>query len=416
MARILHVLPAFLPATAWGGPVFSTAAMCRAGAASAGHRVRVLTTDADSPVSRTRLALSANPVRFGAGFEVYYARRAFGRSGSWEMLARLPRMVADADLVHLSMTYSFPTLPTILACRLLRKPLVWSPRGAIQATEDWADAPRKGAKRAFERLARWMLPRGAVLHVTSRAEARATARRMPGVAVRVIPNGVPVPVRPIERRFRPEQCLRLIFLGRLHPKKGLETLIDVLAALPDHITLTIAGSGAAGYETALADRVLALGLDHRVAFLGEVEGEGKRRALEDADVFVLPTLSENFGIAVAEALASGLPVVTTRAAPWAEIERYGCGRWIEPGHGPLAAALRELDACSGEDLADMGRRGHRLVADLYSEAAVGTQLGALHADCLGVRPIPGGSGNAVPRDRRQQEPGDTSEVAWHNQG
>jgi glycosyltransferase involved in cell wall biosynthesis len=416
MARILHVLPAFLPATLWGGPVFSTAAMCRAGAGPGRHRVRVLTTDAQSPVSRSRLDLSENPARFDPGFEVHYARRAFGRSGSWEMLARLPAMVAEADLVHLSMSYSFPTLPTILACRLLRKPLVWSPRGAIQATEEWPDAPRKGVKRAFERLARWMLPRDTVLHVTSQAEARATARRMPGVAIRTIPNCVELPSRPVARRFRPAGQLRLVHLGRLHPKKGLEILIEALACLPDHITLTVAGGGAPEYETALANRVRALGLAHRVAFLGHVEGAAKRHALAAADAFVSPTLSENFGIAIAEALASGLPVVTTRAAPWAEIERYRCGLWIEPGQAPLAAALRAMDACSGDDLAACGIRGQRLVSDQFSETVVGARLVALYAECLGGGSIAGGVEMAGDRDRPGQNADNTREVAWHTRG
>lgn len=413
MARILHVVPAFLPATAWGGPVFSTAAMCRAATEQGGHGLRVLTTDSEGPDTHARLVLDENPARFGAGCEVHYARRSFGRAGSWGLLARLGRMVAEADLVHLSMTYSFPTLPTILACRILRKPLVWSPRGAIQATEDWADAPRKPAKRAFERLARWMLPRGAVLHVTSEAEASATARRMPGVAIRVIPNGVPVPVHPPARRFRPRGRLRLLFLSRLHPKKGLETLIEVLAKLPGHVTLTIAGGGAPDFEAALVSRVQALGLAARVSFLGHVGGDEKRRALEAADVFVLPTLSENFGIAIAEALASGLPVVTTRAAPWAEIERHRCGKWIEPDQHALAAALHGLDACSGAELAEMGRRGHRLVAGSCSEAAVGARLVALYADCCGSGVVARGGTLAVTRLRG---PNDTSEVAWHSQG
>jgi glycosyltransferase involved in cell wall biosynthesis len=409
MARILHVVPAFLPATAWGGPVFSTAAMCRAAAGQGGHEVRVLTTDSASPDTPARLVLAENPARFGAGCEVHYARRSFGQSGSWGLLARLWRMVAEADLVHLSMTYSFPTLPTILACRILRKPLVWSPRGAIQATEDWADAPHKPVKRAFERLARWMLPQGAVLHVTSEAEASATARRMPGVAIRVIPNGVPVPPHPPARRFRPRGRLRLLFLSRLHPKKGLETLLEVLANLPGHVILTIAGGGAPDFEAALASRVQALGLAARVSFLGHVGGDEKRRALEAADVFVLPTLSENFGIAIAEALASGLPVVTTRAAPWAEIERHRCGKWIEPDQRALAEALRGLDARSGAELAEMGRRGHRLVSGFCSQAAVGVRLVALYADCLG----PGAVARAATGLRG---PNDNSEVAWHSQG
>lgn len=382
MARILHVLPAFLPATAWGGPVVSTAALCRA-AAGGGHEVAVLTTDAAAPDGPARLTPGAIAAAAPEGYSVVHARRAFGRSGSWEMLARLPGMVARADLVHLSMSYSFPTLPTLLLCRLLGRPVVWSPRGAIQATEDWPGAPRRRLKTAFEAVARRLLPRRAVLHVTSDAEARATARRIPGVEVAVIANAVAVPPAPPARAFRPGGALRLLFLGRLHPKKGVEALLDALAGLPGHVTLAIAGQGAPAYEATLAARAARLGLDGRVRFLGQCDGAAKLRALAEADAFVLPTQSENFGIAIAEALAAGLPVITTTAAPWAGLATQGCGWWIAPEPAELPIALRDLDARPGEILAEMGRRGHAWMAAAFSEPAVGAQVLDLYTRVLG---------------------------------
>jgi glycosyltransferase involved in cell wall biosynthesis len=384
MARLLHVVPAFLPATAWGGPVFSTSAICRV-AARAGHEVTVLTTDSADPETGAALVLEANQVRFPEGYDVFYMPRSFGQSGSWAMLRRLPGMIRRADLVHLSMTYSFPTLPTLALCRLFGKPVIWSPRGAIQATAEWAEAPRKRTKTLFETLARALAPRRTVLHVTAESEALATAARMPGLDVATIPNSVAVPASPPARDFRPGGQLRLLFLSRLHQKKGIDLLIDAMLRLPDHITAAIAGSGSAEFEARLHTRIAASGLTDRVRFLGQVEGSAKAAALLDADALVLPTRSENFGIAIAEGLADGLPVITTTAAPWEGIGTHRCGAWIAPTADALEQALRTLDDASPADLAAMGQRGHAWMQESFSEAQTGAQMMAVY-DRLLPRP------------------------------
>jgi len=391
MARVLHVIPAFLPATDWGGPVVSTAAICRA-AAAAGHEVQVLTTDSATPETAARLDLPRRTLRLPDGVRVHYARRSFGQSGSWDLLRRLPGEVARADLVHLSMTYSFPTLPTLALCRLYNRPVVWSPRGAIQATGDWSKARRRRLKSAFERVARRLAPSRTVLHVTAEAEARGTARRMPGLAVTVIANAVALPARPDHRRFRPGGRLRLLFLSRLHPKKGLDDLLTALRDLPDHVTLAIAGRGSPAYERSLRRAVQRLDLSDRVTFLGRVEGEDKSRAYAAADAFVLPTQSENFGIVVAEALAAGVPVITTRAAPWAGLVTHRCGHWIDEGPAALRAALHQFDALPAPALEAMGRRGAAWMARDFGVAEVGAQMCALYARLLASGPVEQGAG------------------------
>jgi glycosyltransferase involved in cell wall biosynthesis len=382
MMRILHVIPAFLPATAWGGPVFSTSALARA-AARAGHEVTVLTTDCAHPEHRTRLKLTENPAQFPEGYRVHYAPLSFGQSGSWTLLKRLPGLIRRADLVHLSMTYSFPTLPTLALCRFYGKPVVWSPRGAIQATAEWPEASHPRIKRLFERLAHALAPRGTVLHTTAPAETQATARRMPGLEGVTISNSVTVPASLPPRSFRPEGQLRLLFLSRLHHKKGLGMLIEALARLPRHVELAVAGTGHPSYEAALRAQVSALGLSDRVRFLGHVDARAKEEAFAAADAVVLPTFSENFGIAVAEGLAHGLPAVTTTGAPWAELEDRGCGAWVAPTPEALEAALRRLDTYAPETLAEMGARGHAWMLERFAEEPLGRDMVALYASLAG---------------------------------
>jgi len=375
--RILHVVPAFLPATAWGGPVFSTSALCRA-AALAGHDVTVLTTDSADPESGARLALAQNAARFPEWYTAHYAPVSFSKTGSWPLLRVLPGHVRRADLVHLSMTYSFPTLPTLFLCRLFGKPVVWSPRGAIQATADWQDAPRKKVKTAFERLARMLAPRRTVLHVTAEEEAEATAKRMPGFEVVNLGNPVPVPASLPPRAFRPDGSLRLFYISRLHVKKGIDSLIEALADLPEHVILRVAGSGSPAFERALRDRVAALGLEGRVTFLGQLDGAEKEAEFARADAVVLPTQSENFGIAIAEGLAHGLPVVTTTGAPWSGIADRDCGAWIAPTKTALHKALATLEQRPADDLRAMGEIGHAWMQESFSETTLGARMLAVY--------------------------------------
>ena len=368
--RVLHVVPSFWPATAWGGPVFSGKALCD-GLAARGIEVTVLTTDSAGPGRAERLALPANPARFEAGYEVRYAAKRAGRDVSPELARRLWPMTARADLVHLTGTYSFPTPPALWAARRRGLPLVWSPRGALQASAEWAGASSR-RKRAFEALCRRLMPPRAALHVTSRAEARLSAARMPGPQVAVIPNSVDLPA-PRERGPARRGGLRLLFLGRLHPKKGLEVLLEAMEGLPEWVALEVCGGGEAGYERALRARAAPLG--GRVRFAGHVEGEARDAAFARADLFVLPSHSENFGNAVAEALARSVPVLVSTACPWEGAAREGCGRQVPPEPAALRAAILDL---AGADLRAMGARGREWMARDFAPEAVAARMEALY--------------------------------------
>lgn len=185
--------------------------------------------------------------------------------------------------------------------------------------------------------------------------------------VSTIPNGIDA--RAISLRTDWGARGRVLFLSRIHPKKGIELLMKAATMMGDALrgcTITIAGEGDAAYVDGLKARAAASGLGGMFSFVGGVYGEDKWRLLREADVFVLPTLSENFGIVVAEALACGTPVITTKGAPWADLTARGCGWWIDRSAENLAAALKQALALTAAERERMGRAGRRLVEEKYS--------------------------------------------------
>ncbi|PRY78177.1 glycosyltransferase involved in cell wall biosynthesis [Yoonia maritima] len=360
--NILHVTPSFFPATYWGGPIWSTKAICDGINALPQMSVRVLTTDAASPKRGDLVALAALP------YPVHYARRIAGHSISPGLLAQLPKAIDWADVVHLTGTYSFPTLPTMALARLKRKPVVWSPRGALQATAEWGDAPRRGTKGQFERAAQLLRSDRVVLHVTSQAEADLSVTRLKGIETALIPNSVEIP--PLLPKV-PSDNIRLIYLGRIHPKKGIEQLLDAMAQLPDHVTLDIFGTGAPEDVAQVKSRCTP-----RIQMHGHADTAAKAKAFANADLFVLPSHSENFGISVAEALAHGVPVLTTTGTPWQALDAKGCGRCIDLHRADLADEIQALMKC---DLPAMGAKGRKWMARDFSSEVMTQRFAQLYA-------------------------------------
>ncbi|SFR44559.1 Glycosyltransferase involved in cell wall bisynthesis [Yoonia tamlensis] len=366
--KLLHVTPSYYPATYWGGPIWSTKAICDGIAQHPDFAVRVLTTDAAGPALRARVTAQPQP------YPVHYARRVAGHAIAPGLLAGLARAVAWADVVHLTGTYSFPTLPTLACARALRKPLVWSPRGALQATQDWPDAPRRKQKQKFEKLAQMLRARDVVLHVTSDAEARQSVTRLGNIRTALIPNAVPVP----PQTHRPNQpATRLLFLGRLHPKKGLDLLLDAMTRLPQAVTLDIYGTGEAAYVARIRAACGA-----RIRLHGHADAAAKARAFASADLFVLPSHSENFGIAVAEALAHGVPVLTTSQTPWQRLDALGCGACVDLDRTDLAQEIARLLA---QDLFAMGARGRAWMQREFAPSVMVDRFAQLYLDC--TRPL-----------------------------
>jgi glycosyltransferase involved in cell wall biosynthesis len=152
--------------------------------------------------------------------------------------------------------------------------------------------------------------------------------------------------------------------------------------------MRIAGGDENGYRAELEAAITTRGLDGTFEFLGPVEGEGKWALFRDADLFVLPSHSENFGMGIAEALGSGVPVITTRGTPWVDLVHCRCGWWEEVGVAPLARALREAMRLTAQERSEMGRRGRELVEQKYSWRHVAAEMKSLYAWLLnqGDRP------------------------------
>lgn len=169
----------------------------------------------------------------------------------------------------------------------------------------------------------------------------------------------------------------ILFLSRIHVKKGINFLIEAVAQLKEMMNdyeVKVAGPGDDSYVGELKNLAKRLGVDEQVKFVGSVFGEAKFDLYRDADLFVLPTHSENFGIVVTEALACGTPVITTKGTPWEELETRHCGWWTDIGTEPLVKALKDFLSLNGTQLEVMGRNGRKLVEEQYSSQKIAREF------------------------------------------
>lgn len=186
---------------------------------------------------------------------------------------------------------------------------------------------------------------------------------------KIIPNGIEI--KEIYSKTAWNDVQNILFLSRIHPKKGIELLIEAVAKLKNkQLQIIIAGDG----EIAYLEELKRLAKDYHVSqqlnFKGGVYGDSKWELFQQADLFVLPSYSENFGIVVAEALATGLPVITTTGTPWRELETNRCGWCIELCVDNLVKTLNEAVATDASELRLMGERGRKLVEEKYDINAV----------------------------------------------
>jgi glycosyltransferase involved in cell wall biosynthesis len=263
-------------------------------------------------------------------------------------------------------------------------PRVVSPHGML---EPWAWQYKAWKKRAAWTLFQHHdLCTAQALHATSKEEAERLRQVFPNVPVAIIPLGVnePPPEFNQAKQLLPSSTVRQVFfLSRLHPKKGLSNLLNAWYRIhTDGWQLTIAGPDENGHRAELENQIKKLNLKN-VVLIGEVNGLEKWNLFRQADIFVLPTYSENFGLVVAESLAAGTPVITTKGTPWSDLVTYGCGWWINIGVEALTDTLNMMMATSSEELADMGRKGQMLIRHKYSWLRVATQMISLYRWLLG---------------------------------
>ena len=281
-----------------------------------------------------------------------------------------------ADILHGHGLWLMPNIYPAWAARRGSARLVVSPRGMLGAE---AVAFSRLRKRAFWSLFQaGALREAACLHATSEAELgdiRAAGLVNP---VAVIPNGVDLPE---PASSDPQGARAVLALGRIHPKKGLDTLVRAWAlteaAHPDW-RLRIVGPAELGHDRDLEALGASLNL-RRMSIEGPAYGPARLAAYHEADLFVLSTRHENFANTVSEALAAGVPVISSKGAPWAGLETQNCGWWIDHGPEPLAAALSAALALPHETLRAMGAKGRAWMARDFSWNRVADDMLAVYA-------------------------------------
>jgi glycosyltransferase involved in cell wall biosynthesis len=211
------------------------------------------------------------------------------------------------------------------------------------------------------------------LHVTSDEEKVASITQIPNANVAVIRNGVDALKILPRRDYLLGGKMRLLFIGRLDPIKGVENLLEAMKQLDDpSITLSICGDGDAQYVLSLKRYAGRLGLlDGCVHFFGQVDGDLKTDAFLSSDVCVFPSYSENFAMVVAESLAHGVPVIVSREAPWKSVEDKQCGLWVDNNSESLVRAIRSIRQMK---LAEMGQRGWEWMKEEFGWESVGREM------------------------------------------
>ena len=464
--KILHVVPLIQAST--GGPAVSVTRLASE-QAKMGHEVTLACLDYPH-LGPQVAALGVRVVSLKGN--VFAVR---GRGWSPEFRRVLMEEARKADVVHNHGLWMWPNAYAREAAVAAGKPLIISPRGMLEAWSLNRSKLRKVV--AWWLFERKNLQSAVLFHATAESEKRSiekalshgltridtdsfsggdpagksnSSEKAKKAAVVVAPNGVDLPDlgrRPgrevLEEKFPELRSRRwVVFMSRLHPKKGVDVLLRAWARQKDvtcdmwRVTsgetktarqnvehtaygirhtegegrsayasgaannygvtraednlrhtnlklktaphrgavLVLAGSDLIGYGKEIKRMIKELGLVDSVVMTGEVAGEAKDCLLGNAEVFVLPSYSENFGIVVAEAMAWGRPVIATTGTPWKEVAEVGAGWWVKPEEEPLAKALEEAMGKGPEALDAMGAKGRALVERSYGWAAPAAKL------------------------------------------
>jgi glycosyltransferase involved in cell wall biosynthesis len=266
-------------------------------------------------------------------------------------------------------------------------PLVISPHGMLK--------PWSLSHRAWKKKIAWMLYQkrdlaaARVLCATSMEEATSLRECGREQAVAVVPIGVHLP------ELKGRQCEKpnprtALFVSRIHPVKGLLLLVEAWKRVrPRDWRVIVAGPDEEGHRRVVEKAVGAAGLERQFEFVGPVGDEAKETLLQGADFLILPTMSENFGVVVAEALANCLPVITTTGAPWRGLVDHSCGWWVRPEASELAHAIHEATGLSDKERETMGARGRLWMEREFSWPSMAQRMLSVYEWILSGGDVPG---------------------------
>jgi glycosyltransferase involved in cell wall biosynthesis len=385
--KILHVIANLAPR--YGGPSKACWEMARA-VAGLGHEVSIYTTNQDGP---GELAVPLDRPVYQEGVEIRYHPIQFPRFwGTSLPLARaLQQKIPTVDLVHLHSLYLFHNLVTGQYCRRYGIPYLMRPQGTL---DPFIYRRHRWRKRLMELLFENRNIRGAAaLHFTTAEEAELAAPftfQTPGLVVPLGIDSAELGLLPEAGRFsgqHPEIGDKhiILYFGRINFKKGLDILTKAFSAVAhsrDDVHLVITGPDNEGWGDKVRAWLNEEGLLGRTTFTGMLLGAEKLAVLRDADMFVLPSYSENFGIAIIEAMAAGLPVIISdKVNIWREVQGGGAGRVIPCEARALAEEILKLLA-QPELAQQMGHNGRTLVQEHFQWSRIAQNLAAAYAQII----------------------------------
>lgn len=357
--RLIHIVSSISEEAA--GPSYSVVRLCKA----------LIEEGRDVTLAVLEGAPMASPLRFVRGFPLGLGPRRLGRSPKMHRWLTEQARSQAVDIIHNHGLWMMPNVYPGMVAKQHNLPSVISPRGMLTA---WAMQNGSVVKRLFWPLVQKpALTATTCFHATARSEYEDIRRMGFRQPVAVIPNGIDIPDDVTKQR---SGLRTLLFLGRVHPKKGLDMLLPAWKAVQDRFSdwrLSIAGPDNDGYLAQMQHLAQRLQLK-RTEFVGAVRGEAKWDAYRNAELFVLPTYSENFGMAVAEALASGVPAIVSKGAPWGDLDKKAAGWWIDIGLDPLVSCLEGALAQVPDTLNEMGQRGRNWMEKEFSWDRLGLQM------------------------------------------
>jgi glycosyltransferase involved in cell wall biosynthesis len=392
--KVLHVIPSVSPLR--GGPSVVIRTLTRE-LVKGGTMVDVATTDDNGP-TRLKVMLEQPVIEDGVTYR-YFRRQTRFYSFSWPLTRWLGRHVMDYDLIHIHALFSYVSISAAFWAKQYRVPYIVRPLGVLKR---WGMRNRRPwlKQASFRFIESRILSGAAAVHYTSEQECLEAAEL--GITHRsvIIPNAVELPIEAAcygRGRFRerhPELANRpiVLFLSRIDQIKGLDLLLPAFANVVEKhpcAALVIAGNGEPAFVETLKREATRMGIAREIVWTEFLSGNAKWAALADADIFVLPSYSESFGIAVVESLAFGVPVVVSdQVGIHREISELAVGLVVPCEPTSLAKAIEILLGDNGLRI-EMGNAARRYAQAKFSLKSTTQKLVSLYQDI--TTPAPSGT-------------------------
>ena len=317
------------------------------------------------------------------GFDVMPGKVPKIIGSSPKMKSGLTLMAQKSDIIHTHSLWKMPNIYPGRATTGTQCKLVISPRGTLS---EWSLSHHKWRKKIINFLAqKKVLLQANCLHATCNQEYKDIRRLGFKNPIAIIPNGIDLPQKNRLTINHQDNRMRLLFLSRIHPKKGVKELIEAWKIIQNRFLnwdLYIAGPLDNSYARKMQTYAKKNNVENLV-FTGELTGKRKTEAYCNADIFVLPSYNENFGMVVAESLSHCTPAIVSTNAPWSDLSNKRCGWTFNLSVQNLVSVMSEAMEQPRKKLTQMGEAGFEWMREEYSWSSVGAKMDRTYRWLLG---------------------------------